>query len=112
MLDDIKLGPDVIEREYAVKNLGIMFDETFSWSKHVNLITAKAYGKLTHAYRFKNFLSPQAKLHLSETYILSQFNYGDIILQGLSNQLSPKIQKIQNSCIRYYFGSTMQINGL
>ena len=104
VLDDIKLGPDVIEREYAVKNLGIMFDETFSWSKHVNLITAKAYGKLKHAYRFKNFLSPQAKLHLSETYILSQFNYGDIILQGLSNQLSQKIQKIQNSCIRYSFG--------
>ena len=93
VLDDIKLGPDVIEREYAVKNLGIMFDETFSWSKHVNLITAKAYGKLKHAYRFKNFLSPQAKLHLSETYILSQFNYGDIILQGLSNQLSQKNTK-------------------
>ena len=80
VLDEIKLGPDTIDREYSVKNLGIMFDETFSWGKHVNLITAKAYGKLRQAYRFKNFLSLQAKLNVSETYILSQFNYGDIIL--------------------------------
>ena len=104
VLDEIKLGTDVIEREYAVKNLGIMFDEYFSWIKHVNLITAKAYGKLRHAYRFKNFLSPQAKWNLAETYILSQFNYGDIIMQGLSNQLMQKIQKVQNSCIRFSFG--------
>ena len=103
-LDKIKLGPDTIEREYAVKNLGIMFDETFTWSKHVNLITAKAYGKLRHAYRFKHFLSSQVKWSLSETYILSQFNYGDIILQGLNSQLIYKIQKVQNSCIRFSFG--------
>jgi hypothetical protein len=104
VLDEIKLGPDIIEREYSVKNLGIMFDEYFSWTQHINLITAKAYGKLRQAYRFKNFLSPQAKWNLSETYILSQFNYGDIILQGMSNQLTHKIQKIQNSCIRFSFG--------
>ena len=35
---------------------------------------------------------------------MSQFNYGDIILQGLSNQLVQKIQKVQNSCIRFTFG--------
>ena len=104
MLDEIKLGQDIIEREYAVKNLGVIFDETFSWSKHVNLITAKAYGKLRQAFRFKNFLSPQAKWNLSETYILSQFNYGDIILQGVNKQLIYKIQKIQNSCVRFSFG--------
>ena len=104
VLDEIKLGPDTIVREYAVKNLGILFDEYFTWIKHVNLITAKSYGKLRHSYRFKNFLSPAAKWNLSETYILSQFNYGDIILQGLSNQLIQKIQKVQNSCIRFSFG--------
>ena len=103
-LDPIKLGPDIIDREYEVKNLGVMFDETFSWTKHVNLITAKSYGKLRHAYRFKKFLSSKVKWSLSETYILSQFNYGDVILQGLTNQLVDKIQKVQNSCIRFSFG--------
>ena len=93
VLKEIKLGPDTIEREFSVKNLGIMFDEYFSWSKHVNLITAKAYGKLRQAYRFKKILSSEAKWNLSETYILSQFNYGDIILQGINNELTNKLQK-------------------
>ena len=104
VLDPIKLGPEVIEREYTVKNLGITFDELFTWSKHVDLIIAKAYGKLRQAYRFKNFLTPEVKWNLCEAYILSQFNYGDIILQGLNNQQIDKIQKCQNSCIRFSFG--------
>ena len=83
-MDQIKLGPEVIEREFAVKNLGIIFDELFTWSKHINLIVAKAYGKLRQAYRFKNFLTPEVKWNLCETYILSQFNYGNIILQGIN----------------------------
>ena len=41
---------------------------------------------------------------MCEAYILSQFNYGDIILPGLNNQLVDKIQKCQNSCIRFSFG--------
>ena len=104
VLNKIELGPDIIEREFAVKNLGIVMDETFSWSKHVNLLVSKAYGKLSQAYRFKNFLTAEVKWRLSETYILSQFNYGDIILQGLNNELKQKIQKVQNSCIRYSYG--------
>ena len=77
-MNEIKLGPDTIEREYSVKNLGILFDEYFTWIKHVNLITAKSYGKQMHVYRFKNFLPPAAKWNLSETNILSQFNYGTL----------------------------------
>ena len=65
---------------------------------------AKAYGKLKHAYRFKNFLNESSKQRLTEAYILSQFNYGDIILQNLTEQLQYKIQKVQNSCVRYTYG--------
>ena len=49
-------------------------------------------------------MTTEVKWRLSETYILSQFNYGDIILQGLNNDLIQKIQKVQNSCIRYSHG--------
>ena len=42
----------VIERKSHVKNLGITFDEVLSWTKHVNILVGKAYGKLKQAYRF------------------------------------------------------------
>ena len=104
ILDPIKIDNNVIEREYEAKNLGVTFDEELSWTRHVNLSIAKAYGKLKNAYRFKNFLNEEAKLNLTETYILSQLNYGDIILQNLTDQLQNKIQKLQNRCVRYTFG--------
>ena len=87
-----------------MKNLGIMIDEELTWIRHVNLSIAKAYGKLRHANRFKKNLDNETKWKLSEAYILSQFNYGDIILQNLSDQLVNKIQKVQNACVRFAFG--------
>ena len=41
---------------------------------------------------------------MTETYILSHFNYGDVVLQNLSEQLQNKIQKLQNRCVRFTFG--------
>ena len=80
-----------------------MVDEELSWIRQVNLQIAKGYGKLKHAYRFKNFLNEKSKIALIETYILSQLNYGDIILQNLSEQLQYKLQKLQNSCVRFAY---------
>ena len=39
-----------------------------------------------------------------ETYILSLFNYGDALFQNISGRLSNKIQRVQNSCMRFVFG--------
>ena len=103
-LDPIKIDNNIIEREYEAKNLGLVMDEELNWTRHVNLSIAKAYGKLKQAFRFKNFLSDSSKSNLTETYILSQFNYGDLLLQNLSGQLQNKIQKVQNRCVRFTFG--------
>ena len=103
-LDPIKIDNDIIERVYEAKNLGVTFDEELTWTRDVNLRIAKAYGKLKPAFRFKKFLNEKAKQNLTETYILSQLNYADIILQNLTEQLQNKIQKLQNTCIRYTFG--------
>ena len=103
-LDPVRIDGKLIEREYEAKNLGITFDEELSWIRHVNLLIAKSYGKLKQGFRFKNFLNEGSKFKMTETYILSQFNYGDIILQNLSEQSQKKIQKVQNRCVRFIFG--------
>ena len=103
-LDQIRIDNNIIEREYEAKNLGIVFDEELNWVRQVNLSISKAYGKLKHGFRFKNFLSESSKLKLVETYILCHFNYGDVILQNLSEQLKNKIQKLQNRCVRFTYG--------
>ena len=46
-------------------------------------------------------MSKKSKIILVKSYILSQFNYSSIILQNLSKTLSDKIQKFQNTSVRY-----------
>ena len=100
-ISPVKIGNIPIERKLHVKNLGVIFDETLSWDKHINKCIGKAYGKFKQAFRFKKFLSQKAKLNISETYILSQFNYCDALFLNASNILKNKIQKVQNSCLRF-----------
>ena len=92
-LDPVRIDGKLIEREYEAKNLGITFDEELSWIRHVNLLIAKSYGKLKQGFRFKNFLNEGSKFKMTETYILSQFNYGDIILRNLSEQSQKRYRK-------------------
>ena len=97
----VKIADIPIERKNHVKNLGIIFDDTLSWTKHLNTSIGRAYGKYKQTYRFKNFLSEKAKLNISETYILSQFNYCDSLFLNASQTLKNKVQKVQNSCLRF-----------
>ena len=49
-LEPIKIDSNIIEREYEAKNLGVTFDEELTWTRHVNLSVAKAYGKLKQVF--------------------------------------------------------------
>ena len=67
-------------------------------------MVGKSYGRLKQAYRFRNFLSIESRFKLVETYILSLFNYGDVLFHNITAKLSNKIQLVQNSCMRFIFG--------
>ena len=105
-LKDLNLPPVLInnkpiKREKVVKNLGILFDETLSWNAEINKCIANGYAKIKQAYRFKNFLSKPSKKILVQSYILSQFTYNSIIIQNLTKAQIDKIQKFQNTCVRF-----------
>ena len=74
------------------------------WINHINSSVTTAYGRLKQAYKFRNFLSQESRFNIIETYILSLFNYGDVLFQNISARLSNKIQRVQNSCMRFVFG--------
>ena len=108
-LSEVQLPPlvvngDVIERKTDVKNLGIIFNEHMFWNNYINSIVSKAYGRLKQAYKFRNFLSLGSRFKIIETYVLSLFNYGNVIYQNISARLANKIQRVQNSCMRFVFG--------
>ena len=103
-LPPIMLNDRVIERKVTVKNLGVYFDENLSWETHVNKNISVSYFKLRQAYRFKKFLSEKSKISICESYVLSTFNYCDLVYINMSEFLKTKIQKVQNTCVRFIFG--------
>ena len=103
VLPPVTMNNVVIERVTEIRNLGVTFDETLSWEKHINNIVSKAYGKLRQAYRHIRFLSIESRKTIVESYVLSQFNYCDVILQNITKELSDKIQKVKNACIRFIY---------
>merc|ERR1711972_813467 len=101
---EIKMNHEIISRESEVKNLGVIFDETLSFSKHVTKIVSNAIGRLKQAYRHKNFLSQEVRLIIIEYYVLAKINYCDILYQNITAELKNKLAKFQNWCIKFVFG--------
>ena len=101
ILPPILINNKPIKRETVVKNLGILIDENMSWDSEINKCISNGYLKLKQAYRFKHFLSKTSKKLIVQSYILSQFNYSSIVLQNLTKAQSDKIQKFQNTCVRF-----------
>ena len=49
-------------------------------------------------------MSAESRFRIVETYVLSLFNYADVLFQNISSRLANKIQHVQNSCMRFIFG--------
>lgn len=87
-----------------VKTLGVVLDSNLTFSEHVTHATQRAIGRLRGLYRFRTLLPETAKLHLMQSLILSVFTY---CLPAYGNSISGenmyRIQKLQNSAIRFIF---------
>lgn len=101
--DPLLINNQPIKRVRNVKNLGVYFDEHFTWEYHIKEVIKGAFFKLKQFYRLKNFLTSETKQRLVEVYVLSKLNYCNTITQGITQELKRKLQLLQNACIRYIY---------
>ncbi len=99
----LKIGDTPLPQVDRCKNLGVIFDSHFNWESHINKLVSHSYLKLKSIYRFKHLLSPQLKLNLCDSLVLSSFNYCDILFSNIGKAHQAKIQQVQNSCLRFAF---------
>lgn len=86
-----------------VKNLGVIFDQYMAWDEQVKNICKKVNGAIHAMYRLRNFLDSRVKQTLIQSLIMPIFDYADVVQVGMSEELTGKLQKIMNTCIRYIF---------
>ena len=103
VLEPITIDEQIVERETVVRNLGLYMDEELTFEYHINDLVKRAFGKLKTAWKCGKFLSETSKRIITDSYILSQFNYLDIIWRTCTKRMWDKIQGLQNNCIRFIF---------
>ena len=102
---DIRINGTTIEWKDEVKNLGLFMDKKLTFNKHVNSILQRSYLRLKSLFEFKNILPKPSKRVLTESCVLSIPGYLDLVYGPfLTNFNKYRIQKIQNTCVRYIHG--------
>ena len=99
----LSINGSTIPFSNTVKNLGIILNSTLTWENHINSVCKRAYASLHPLHRLKHFLPRTVKERLTQTLVLSHLDYCDVVYDDCNSTLSHKLQRIQNSCIRFIF---------
>ena len=85
-----------IKNSCKIRNLGVIFDENLSMSDQVTSICQKSYFQLRKIASVRNYLTEFATTTLVTTLILSNLDYCNSLLSGITNDNLKKLQSIQN----------------
>lgn len=105
--NQLKLELNNTEISYVskAKNLGVILDTDLRFSDHISLCIQRAYANLKSLYPHRHALDKKTKLLLSETLVLSHFNYCDSVYGPcLTKQDKVRVQRVQRSCLRFVYG--------
>ena len=102
---DIFLDLSSILHSSSIKLLGVHFDSSWSFKPHVTAKRRTFFSRLRLLYPFRHILSSSQKLVVSQSMIVSLFDYVNVVYAlAFTQQLSERIQRVQNSCLRFSYG--------
>lgn len=101
-----KLKVDGNELVYCnkVKNLGLHMNKYLGWNDQVNATCNRVFAAIHSLKRFSVYLPLNVKIMLVKTLVLTHFNYCDVVINDMTVELSDKLQRAQNYCIKFIFG--------
>ena len=102
---DLNNSGDSIEPSAVVKSLGVRFDTYLTFDDHVQAIVQECNRHLRNLRVIASKLSYELKRQLVHCLIFSKLDYCNGLLYGLPDSTLRKLQKIQNSCVRFLFGT-------
>ena len=97
---NIKLEDQVISNVDHAKSLGLVIDNRLSWSNHVNELCKKVTPAIGALRRIRPLISQCTAVLVYNSLIQPHFDYCSLVWDGLSDQLSDKLQKLQNRAAR------------
>lgn len=99
----LKLNNTELDYSVKVKNLGLFLNESLSWNDMVTATCNRVFACIHSLKRFALYLPFNVKVMLVKTLALPHFNYCDVVTNDMTVELSDRLQRAQNYCIRFIF---------
>ena len=97
----LKVNSTAIDRSDPFKYLGVIINQTMSWSEHIDAISTKINQRIGMISRIRHLLPPYAKLTLYNCLIIPLFDYGDTVWGDKNNDtLMGELQVLQNKAAK------------
>ena len=105
-VDKLKVGHlEELSPSPVVKSLGVLFDAYLTFEDHINQVVQSCYTHLRNLQVIGSKLDFPLKRQLVHCLIFSKLDYCNGLLYGLPDYLLKKLQRVQNSCVRFLYGS-------
>ena len=96
---NFQISETVIHNSQSKKLLGVTFDNTLKFEKHINTICQKVNRKLNALVRITPYMELTKWRILMNTFFDSQFNYCPLIWMFRSRNLNNKINRLHERCL-------------
>ena len=93
---DIHLDGVAVEQVRVIKYLGVLINDTLTWSDHVGLVCRKVNGCLNLLRRLSWFLPHSLLLTYLKSYILPHFDYCDVVWSSCTQEESRRLESLLN----------------
>lgn len=102
-LDHIIVNNSIVPYSETVKNLGMYFDQTLSWSYNISKMSQRIFSSLRVFWVLTSFGNTQFRLQMFKSFLLPFFLYGDLVMYELKEKEKSRIIRMFNACTRYVF---------
>ena len=96
-LSSLTIGNDTIQPSDQAYNIGVIFDNTLTLSKHVGAKIKGAFYALRNIARIRSYLSSETTKILVHALVISKTDNCNALLYGLPKNLTAKLKRVQNS---------------
>ena len=96
----LNLKSTPIEQVHTFKFLGVVVNDTLTWTDHIDMECKKVSRKLNLLRRLSWFLPRSLLLLFLKSYILPQFDYCDVVWCGCTKSESTRLESLLNFACR------------
>ncbi|XP_031777491.1 uncharacterized protein LOC116415943 [Nasonia vitripennis] len=88
----------------AVTNLGVVMDSKLTWKPQVDAVSRKVNRALYGLRSFRSCTNEALRKQLAGALVISHLDYCSVVYLDVSGELETRLQRLQNSCVRYICG--------